>query len=427
MSYQPNFIKKIFHKSRRCIAKNWLLHMPVLQIAVTGSQGKTNTTNVIYHLLKTIGPTACTDINLDTTYNVPITALTVTPWTRFALFELGVDHPFEMNSHLEIVRPNIGVITGISPVHTDKEHFGSLENLILEKRKLIETLPSDGYAILNGDDEYVRKMAPFTKANIIFYGRNSTNDIYASDINVSLNGTFFTLNIKKTIDSDVRENQIPISTQLIGPYHIYTIMSSLITLIAVQKITHIHDFIYKYIKTIESIRPLKGRMSVENGPMNTTLLDDSLRANPTSTSSGLTTLSAIHHKNQKIAVLAEMGELQEPEKEHKKIGELLAHLAIDRVVLIGSLHKYTREKAIQNGFNTQSILWTENVLEAANILKTIIHQGDLIYLKGSLLRHIERVPMILNGEKVKCKTGLCPFYHHCSKCEYKEFGYFLKN
>lgn len=401
--------------------------MSPLQIAITGSQGKTTTTNLLNHLLNKLGSTVCTDINLDTIYNVPITALKVKPWTRFALFELGVDHRCEMNTHLEIVRPKITLITGISPVHTDKEHFGSLENLIKEKRKLIEKLPKDGYAVLNGDDENVRHMASHTKAHIIFYGKNSTNDVYATNISVSLKGTFFILNFKHPIDNKIRENQIPISTQLIGTYHIYTIMSSLITLIAIQKMTQGHSYLNKYIKIIESVKPLKGRMSVEKGPMDTTLLDDSLRANPASTSSGLMTLSSIHSTGKKIAILAEMGELLEPEKEHTKIGELIARLSIDSIVLIGPLHKYTKDRAIQCGFNSQSIYWTENVIEASDVLKKLIKKGDLIYLKGSLLRHVERVLMILEGKNVKCKIGTCPFYHHCPECEYREYGYSLNN
>lgn len=422
MSYTPPYYKKPFHSFRRFVAQKWLSHMPALQIAVTGSQGKTTTTDIIHHLLKIDGPTVCTDINLDTTYNVPITALRVAPWSRFALFELGVDHPHEMDQHLEIVKPKIAVITGISPVHTDQEHFGSLENLIKEKRKLIEALPSDGYAILNGDDKNVRSMASYTKAHIIFYGRNTDNDIYASDIKVTLEGTSFNIHLSKLRIEKLPES-LSISTSLIGPHHIYTIMSSLSVMLIIQKMSHMRLSPNKYINLIKNIKPLSGRMSVENGPLGTMLLNDSLRANPTSTTAGLQTLSFLDHPGKKIAVLAEMGELEMPEEEHEKIGTLISQLSIDKVVLIGPLHRYTKEKAITDGFDHSSIYWTENVVQAAHILKTIINTGDLIYLKGSLLRHVERVPMILNGENVKCKIGICPFYHHCQKCEYKEHGY----
>lgn len=199
MSYQPKGLKKLYHQTRRLLAKNWLQFCHPTQIAITGSQGKTNTSQTLAKILSQIDKTVVTDINLDTNFNVPITALKVTPWTKYVIFELGVDHIGEMEKHLEIVKPKIGVITGISPVHTDREHFGSLENLIKEKRKLIENLPDEkegGVAILNYDDENVRRMASFTKAKVIFYGSDKKNCHYYFDKNsvkVTLNGTTFKL------------------------------------------------------------------------------------------------------------------------------------------------------------------------------------------------------------------------------------------
>lgn len=170
MSYNPPFYKRFFHSTRRIAAAVWLNMMPALQIGITGSQGKTNTTQVLYSLLSSISPTVVTDIDLDSTYNIPITSLKVMPWTRYAIFEMGIDHPGEMDGHLKIIRPKIAIITGISPVHTDLAHLGSLQNLINEKSKLIGILPKNGFAILNYDDENVRKMAALTRAKILWYG-----------------------------------------------------------------------------------------------------------------------------------------------------------------------------------------------------------------------------------------------------------------
>ena len=101
MSYRPNLFKTILHKSRRAMASLWLSFQPVLQIAITGSQGKTNTTQIISKITQEKGSTVVTDLNLDTIYNVPITALKVTPWTKYAVFELGIDKPGEMDTHLQ--------------------------------------------------------------------------------------------------------------------------------------------------------------------------------------------------------------------------------------------------------------------------------------------------------------------------------------
>lgn len=413
MSYRPNPLKQTFHNTRRFFARSWLSFMPAVQIAITGSQGKTNTSSTLFHLLSRLAPTVRTDLNLDTLYNVPITALHVTPRTKYAIFELGVDHKGEMDSHLGIVRPKIAVITGISPVHTDAEHLGSFENLIAEKRKLIEALPADGYAVLNGDDENVRAMAPYTKAKVIFYGKNVGNDVQAKDIGLSLEGTSFSI-----LDKQQSGAVLNIRTRLIGLHHIYNIMTSYI----VYRLLG-YDGNDKFESLMATLAPLAGRMSLEKGPLGTTVLDDSLRANPASTTSGLLTFSQLKTDGKKIAVLAEMGELEKPEEEHAKIGRLLAGLNIDYVFAIGNLHTATVKEAVAKGFPPDRIILAADVLKAAEEIRKIVCKGDVIYLKGSLLRHIERVTMILNGEKVGCNVVSCPFYHHCPRCRYLAEGY----
>jgi len=405
MSHNVNPVKQTFHNIRRNIARTWLSIQPALQIAITGSQGKTNTANIISTITSQKGSTISTHINLDTVYNVPITTLKVMPWTKYAVFELGVDKIGEMDFHLKIVRPKIAVITGISPVHTDEEHLKNLENLIREKQKLINTLPCDGYAILNYDDKNIREMANNTKAKILWYGNNKEKcDVWSSDINVSINGTQAVLNTKT--------ESFPISTPLLGKHFISNIMAGYLVskIIGLEKNT--------FVSAIKSIVPIKGRMSIEKGPLNTLIINDSLRANPSSTKYGLKTLSEIDYKKgKKIAVLAEMGELQHPEEEHRKIGQLIPSLNIDFLVLIGPLQKYTAQSALEKGMDKKKVFAVKDVFEAYEILKSIICDNDLIYLKGSLLRHIERVLLLLKGKDIKCRKVFCDNYHQCVKCK----------
>ncbi len=420
MSYKPPLYKQLLHNLRRCLAKYWLSIQPAVKIAITGSFGKTNLTQTVASVLSASGNTVVTDVNLDTLYNVPITALKLMPWTKYAVFELGVDHPYEMNQYLKIVKPKIAVITGISPVHTDQEHLGSLENLIKEKRKLIEALPKNGFAILNWDDENVRKMADYTKAKIYFYGTDPKNcHVYVNkeSIKLSFKGTSFQMN-NSFAPGDTREreknpgqNLVQIKTNLIGSHHIYTVMAAYL----VNRIIKLSE--KKFIETISLIKPLSGRMSIEDGPRQTIILNDSLRANPASTAAGLTTFSQIDYsKGRKIAVLAEMGELADPKTEHEKIGKLIAGLKIDLLVSIGPNQKFVYDQAVANGFPKNQAFFVKNVAEAGEILKKIVKPNDFIYLKGSLLRHVERVLLILKGERITCTQVSCNRYYHCSKC-----------
>ncbi len=402
MSHNPNFLKKIFHISRRVVAKNWLNLMPIIQIAITGSQGKTNTSYIVKKILPN-RRTVLTDTNLDTIYNVPITALKTKPWTKYVIFELGVDHLNEMDIHLQIVKPKIAIITGISTVHTDDEHFGSLNNLITEKTKLIRALPNNGFAILNYDDQYVRKMINQTKAQIIFYGSDKKNcQIYFDPKEMEIN----LLGIKANIYDN--KKKIEIKSQLIGNHQIYNIMAAY----AVSKILDIPQ--EKFIKKLHEIKPLTGRMSLEHGPRETLILNDGLRANPISTKFGLETLSNIKlKKGNKIAILAEMGELVNPEEEHRNIGKLINKLNINSIICIGPNQKYVYDEIL----NKSNAFWAKDVFEAAKILNKIAQKNDLIYLKGSLLRHVERVIMLFGNKKITCGKTVCENYSSCSKCK----------
>ena len=409
--YHPSGLKKLYHQTRRFLAKHWLNLWRPYQIAIGGSQGKTNTTQALAKVLSNFGHTIVTDINLDTTFNVPITALKIKPWTKFAVFELGVDHIGEMNKHFEIVSPQIGIVTGISAVHSDAEHFGSIKNLIKEERKLIEYLPDKkdgGVAILNYDDEEVRKMAPYTKAKVIFYGADKKHCHYYFDENsvkVTLNGTQF-----KLFSTNFNQFQL-ISTKLIGLHHSYNLTAVYATLKTIfpddKNVNKI------FLKTMSQLQPLRGRMNIEKGPMETILLNDCLRASPKSTDEGLKTFYHIkYNKGKKVAVLGVMGELYDPIFEHKKTAKTLVEYPPDIVLGVGEYRKYTIEEAKRLGFQKDRLFFAKDVFEAADILKKILKPGDFIYLKSSLLRNLWRIIKILNNQPVCCQKELCP-YEHC--------------
>jgi len=402
-------IKKIFHQSRRTIAKIWLkLNPQITVIGVTGSYGKTNTTRAIFQVLSEKFKTLQTDLNLDTNYNLPITLLKIRPWHQKLVLEYGVDHQGEMNWHLSLVKPQIAVLTGINPTHADEEHLGSLEGIIEEKSKLLRALPKSGLAILNWDDESVRQMAKGVKARILFYGSEPKHcHFWAEKIKVNFKGTSFMLGYEN--------KKTPIKTGLVGRHFIQSCLA------AVAVGLHQNLTMGQIKNGLAKLKPLSGRLSIEKGPLGSILLNDSLRANPASTLAGLQTLADLPARGKKIAVLGEMGELGElAEKEHQKIGEYVAKLEIDYLISVGPLQKLTAQQALKSGLKKEQVFWAKDVIEAADFLKRILKQADLLYLKGSLLRHMERILLILKGENVGCKVNSCHFYNQCSQCPYFE-------
>lgn len=399
-----SLFKQFFHLTRRLLAKFWLEVNPQLRIiGITGSYGKTNTAVAVAKVLSKKYSTVQTDLNLDTVYNLPITILKVKPWTEALVLEMGVDHPGEMDFHLSLVKPQIGILTGITPVHSDKEHLGSLEGIIKEKAKLLQSLPVDGLALINYDDENARKMAKSTKAKMFFYGTDKKNcEVWADEVNVRMEGLTFNLHHQGKV--------LPIATGLIGSHHIYTCMVAYL----VGTYLGVND--EKILQALAELKPLPGRLSLEKGPKGSILVDDSRRANPASTISGLVTLEELPGK-RKIAVLGEMGELGSfSRKGHQQVGEKLAQLKIDYLVAVGSLTKDIVNEAVKNGFGKEKIFWAKDVSEAASVLDKILKKDDLLYLKGSLLRHLERIILLLEGKQVNCRLVSCHDYNSCLTC-----------
>jgi len=424
-NYNPGLLKRSFHNLRRLGAKYWVKLMQPYVIAITGSQGKTNTA---YILSKLLPKALITDMNLDTYFNVPITALKIKDHKQLAIFELGIDKINEMDLHLEIVNPNISIITGIAPVHSDAEHLGSLENIIKEKRKMIEGLTPDDYAILNYDDVNVREMARYTKAKVYFYGTDKEKCHVYTDADIKNNRNYILNKEGTSFTIYDKEASIEITTPLLGLHHISNIMACYLAfkLIKVNFLKEKVDYRKQFSSVMATITPLKGRMSFEQGPRQLYILNDSLRANIKSTRLGLKTFSQLQDlPGKKIAVLGEMGEIGEDEvAKHEQLGKFIAGLKdIDTVIGIGPLQKAAQEAAFKNGMADSKYYWAKDVLVAAGILGMLVKPDDTLYLKASLLRHMERLLMVLDGQAVGCNAISCPFYNHCSKCEYLNKGY----
>ncbi|NDJ34291.1 MAG: UDP-N-acetylmuramoyl-tripeptide--D-alanyl-D-alanine ligase [Chloroflexi bacterium] len=404
-------LRDFARQARRGLAAFWLntIHARTVQIGITGSYGKTSTTHAIAAVLAAHAPTLTTDVNLDTIYNIPITALRLRNH-RYAVFEAGIDRPNEMSFHLEIVQPDISVITGIAPVHADADHLGSVENIIREKRKLIEALQPGQRAILHIDDPNVRDMTSYTQGDVIGYGQSPKADFRAESITVRPTGLAFT--------AVTPDSTFPIQTPLLGRHNATNIMA------AVAIGCSLGVPVETMQAALADLEPLRGRLNIEPGPLGTTLINDALRANTASTRAGLTFLDDLTIEGRRIAVLGEMGEIGETAvEEHAAIGEHIAGLDIDLTVCVGGLTRHIVEGAVARGLPTDRIQFVSDVHQAAEAVANYARAGDILYLKGSLLRHLERVRLILEGWEVGCTVESCPFYHQCTACEYRIPGY----
>ncbi|PIU02251.1 hypothetical protein COT66_01280 [Candidatus Shapirobacteria bacterium CG09_land_8_20_14_0_10_49_15] len=401
---QTAWWKQPYHQTRRLAAHWWLQRHPqVTVIGVTGSYGKTNTVRAIQTVLAEKFKVLPTEINLDTNYNLPITLLRLRNHQKLVL-EYGVDHAGEMATHLQLVTPSVAVVTGINPTHAEPELLGSLQGIIKEKSQLFARA---GLTILNKDDPDVQQMKPAGK--VWWYSTQGQADFWADQIRVNLQGTSFRLHCRSTSEEAFGHHpRRNFHTGLVGRHFVQACLAA--------AAVGVHEGVgWPQIKAgLAKLTPLRGRLSLEPGPRGSTWLNDALRANPASTLAGLQTLADLPTKNKRLAVLGEMGELgDQAEKEHRRVGRAVARLKIDYLIGVGPLQKLA---VAASQMPKDKAFAVSNVQEAAAALKKILRQGDLVYLKGSLLRHMERVLLILQGQPVGCPKVVCDHYDQCPTC-----------
>ncbi len=335
-----------FHRSK--------FHIPV--IAITGTNGKTTTKELISAVLKKEKKIISTQGNLNNHIGVPLTVLKLTEQTEIAVIEMGANHPGEIKFLCNIAQPTHGIITNIGKAHL--EGFGNLEGVINTKNELYDYLKNNhGTAFVNSDDRLL--MALSAKIPRVTYGTKSLPDGKGE---IMKTGPNVTINWKKG------NKNIKIRSHLFGSYNFSNLMASIAVGIYF-KISEksIHEALEAYI-------PKNNRSQFIKTKHNTLILD-AYNANPESMKLALTDFYN-QYKNNTVIILGDMFELGKvSDKEHKKIIDLLEQLHFDNVFLTG------KEFSKVNGNKHYITYRTTN--EIINYIKKHPIKNKTILIKGS--------------------------------------------
>ncbi len=345
------------------LAKYHRQYLGVKIIALTGSNGKTTTKELINTVLSKTYNTTATVGNLNNQIGVPLTLLSMNSATEIGIVEMGANHQKEIEFLCDIAQPDYGYITNFGKAHL--EGFGGTKGVIKGKSELYNYLISNQkHIFLNADDTIqLKKLSNYIKK----FGFSQSNSQY---YNITLTDTnpFVQVNVEEVL----------IQSNLIGAYNFTNICASII----IGKYFNVP--LNSIQSAIENYKPTNNRSQIIKKTGNQIILD-AYNANPTSMTAALDNFSELKN-NSKIAILGDMFELGETSsKEHQTIADYTLRLNIDTVYLIGNHFFRT---SITHSDKLQSF---ETFEAFKTFLETKSFKNATLLIKGSRGMALERV------------------------------------
>lgn len=343
-------------KTLSLLAREWRRNYDIPIIAITGSNGKTSTKELLVHVLSSKYETHATTGNQNTIIGLSLNLFQISDSHEVSVLELGASAAGEIRKLSQIAEPTHGVITNIAPAHL--EGFGSIDNIAKEKSELFKYL-KQGVPFVNLTDPYIAKM-DFNEKKVTF-GLSPSCD-FSGDIFQEDNGDLTLILNTNVITTS--------SNNLSFLKNILTVSSIAITIGL------------EWSRLTEKIRSFKlpaGRCNVIN-KNNITIIDDTYNANLTSSLASLDYLKNFSTNGRKIFVFGDMYELGKSTKiQHRQVGLKCSELSLDLVFTLGE-HTKNTNSALAGGIKNQHFSSKENLILT---LKNELQSGDIILLKGS--------------------------------------------
>lgn len=341
-------------------------------IAITGSSGKTTTKDLVaavlsqkYHTLKTEG-------NFNNEYGIPQTLFNLGPDHQIAVIEMGMDHRGDISKSIELVDPDISVITNVGLSHI--ERLKTQENIYLAKKEILQTLSSEGMAYINGDDEFLKKITVAdNRYQVRTFGLQGAHNVTARNYTSTQAGL--------EIEVEWEQRNEVFTFNYPGEHNVYN------CLVAIGL-----GYFYKMTqpeiqKGLDAFVPSGNRMDIFTfGEIK--VINDSYNANPDAMRATLDVLAILGRDyKRKIAILGDMLEMGEyGPAAHLEVGRYARDKA-DILIGVGQLGQ-----EICRGYeNAGQVYQVSDALAAGACLKEIVQPEDIILIKASRGIGLERV------------------------------------
>ncbi len=352
-------------------------------VAITGSNGKTTTKELIASILSGMGPVHATRGNFNNDIGLPLTVLDLTTAHRMLVLEMGANHPGEIAYLTAIAKPTVGLVTNAGPAHL--EGFGTLDGVANAKGELFAHLPADGTAIINGDDAFAPLWRTLAEdRRVVEFGRSPGVDCRLTDeMGADANGQRFRLVIKDVGTADI---ELPLQ----GQHNALNAAGAAAAAIAAGA------SLAQVVAGLNSCSRVGGRLASQPGRCGALIIDDSYNANPASVAAAIDTLAAF--PGRRVLVLGDMGELGDAaESLHERVGRYAAERGLDELVCIGELSANASD-----GFGGGRKF--ANQADALDYLEPQLNGELVLLVKGSRAMGLEKLVAALTDgvEAARC-------------------------
>jgi len=367
------------------LARQWRKKAKAQVIGVTGSNGKTTLKEMLGSILGRQHPVLATRGNLNNDIGMPLTLMRLQD-ERYAVIEMGANHPREIGYLSRIAEPDVAVLNNAGRAHL--EGFGSVEGVARAKAEILEGLASDGIFVFNADDPHAglwRAMAEGCRQ--IGFGLSESADVHSPDASYQLswrNSGFEA--VFEVISADTR---FEVTLQLAGRHNRMNALAAAATAMVL-------DIDEADIRNgLKALAPVKGRLCPVATFSGARLVDDSYNANPESVAAAISVLQAM--PGRRTLVLGDLAELgPDGEALLRELGSLASKAGIEQLLTWGvlSVHAHAGFAGDGRHFAEQSRL--------TQYLQAVLTPEDSVLVKGSRASAMDKVVSALAAEGVTC-------------------------
>ena len=355
-------------KALKTISNNIIKDYGGNVIAITGSNGKTTTTNIISKTLKNNSKTLK---NFNNEIGMPLSLMNASSKSKNLIFEIGASKLNDIDYLSKILQPNVGLITNIGNSHL--ESLKNIDGVFKVKSEIVKNIKKNGFLVVPNDNKKHLNKWKKMRSDIttISFGMKDDSDFYPIDVKIKQNGLSF------LVTSRLLEKPIKISSSLEGVHNVKNILSACAVHYCLDQ--NLQDFSKSIsLSKLDNLRQVKYKWL-----KGSTLIDDSYNANPDSTKKSIDLLSNYNKKT--VLLLGDMLELgRYKNKLHKEVGEYAKSKGISKLIAFGNLTRHSID-----GFGKNGIFFNDET-KLKNYLRKNITSKNVILIKGSRGMKMER-------------------------------------